>query len=162
MSDNNEKKRGPRGPRDTFFACFATKGKQDIAESVKADTKEKADSLFEKEQGVKARAILGPFYEVKGTGQSPSAKMFIKLKDVMDMQQTSTQYTGVCNGWHVLATAIKGVTAEDGTKYKDKELALLIFTNKPVDPENKQPKPRVSPAIIPLDKLENAKLRQAS
>lgn len=149
-------KRGPRGPRQTIFACFARRGDKDVAEDILAKTPEEAGKIFKEKNKLKASSILGPHYEVKGTGQGSTArKVFLRvdLEKQALTYSTEKRFKAQLEGWNVMATCVKAIETDQG-KFGDDELAHVLFTSL-VDSKDKRPKPRLDVALVRFTDLQN-------
>lgn len=143
--------KGPKGgARKIYFVCCARRGEKDVVEEMEADSLESAAKAFKASARLNAANILGPYFKV--VGNKAKERIFVTV-DPENQDYTNQRHKGILNGWHVFA---QGLKAHD--EFKDNELVQIIFTKELVDPENKQPKPKINPVFIKLTDLSEAKV----
>ncbi len=157
-----------RGPRDRFFFCAAIRGKNIVAEAVRANTPDEAKASFEETHDLKAlvcddgTTIEGGgngFYLSMGTGQSDAQRMSVTVTPAQLARRTTQAYKAQFKGWHVWGSGLKACTVKvgsDDVSFDDNQLVSIEFGER-VDPNNKSvQKPKLKKKeVIRFEDLAN-------
>lgn len=164
MSETQEtqekKKSGPKKPHDTWFVCAAVRKSGDLVfKEVNAGsggTAEKAKEIFKEEFNITPSQISMPMRK-RNVQQSVSrSEKFVQVPLAsIDYQQGAKSVFAQAMGWNVIAKPLSEVKDKAGRQFKAGEIYHILGFDSPVDPDNRQPKPRINPALIQKKDLKN-------
>ncbi len=152
-----DRRKEKRGPRTSFFSVAAIgKNGELIHKEIQAKTKEDAATIFKTEMKVAGNVLDGlgaGYYQIKGTSQTQANRLVVRMA-MEDVQYGKNRWKAILNGYHVLAQGLQACKGPDG-EFKTDELVWVI-PQKPVDAENKAPKPRLGDVpTVRFSDLEN-------
>lgn len=134
-----------RGPRAAFFVCAAIgKDGNIVMKDIQAESQEAAEKEFKNQTKLAPAATVNGlgagYYQIKGTSAQQGDRLVVRM-DMADVVYGKNRWTAVLKGWHVMAMGLQACHTEDGD-FKSDEVVWVV-PNKPVDKENKAPKPRL-------------------
>ena len=160
-SSEAPKRRGPpAGPKKRYFACFAMKGDEVIADLIEGQTLSEAKKGFTEKYKLDALKVIdSPVFPYKGNANaSNSVSVTLKTADIYKMTGKIFEFT--YQGWKCMGNGLHACTSIDGRAF-DSDQLVLVNAIEPLDKKNKGKKPRMKPAeALPLSETEDAAIYQ--
>lgn len=166
MAEQTTKTGRKKKPHDVYYACCATRKNGELVADLinvggygtEADAKEK----FKAEHNIQAAWVSPPVRKKNMQQQVASqSNKFVQIPfDQIKYLTSGKQIKGHAMGWHLVGIPLAEVSDKQGNTYSEGETFLVTFGDEPVDPNNRQPKPRKAPPILRKEDIED--LQQVS